>query len=206
MKVMFSVVSHGSSDQSEATEQHRRHLVENLVTTVLGYLNATDINPSSSPGETEFYETITGNLLPFIVDERLMCKVGLKVNCGELVARLLSCQLYEVRLQTLDFLLQVVMPSKHGSGIWNGGNVEYESSDVGECAAGQVTGDGLLIGQDGQVFVKLIATATGEETHPECLAKVSVRVALNYLSIAAGSWCVYVKCVIPIVLARSSQI
>ena len=173
MKVMFSVVSHGSSDQSEATEQRRCHLVENLVTTALGYLNATDINASSLPGQTEFYEMITGNLLPFIVDERVMCKVGVKVDCGELVARLLSCQLYEVRLKTLDFLLQV---SKHGSGIGNGGNIEHESSDVVECAAGHVIGDSLLIGQDGQVFVKLITMATGDETHPECLAKVSVRV------------------------------
>ena len=174
MKVMFSVVSHGSSDQSEATEQHRRHLAENLVTTVIGYLNATDINPSSSPGKTEFYETITGNLLTFIVDERVMCKVSLKVNCRELVARLLSCHLYEVRLQALGFLLQTLTPSKHGSIIWNGGNIEYESCDIGECAAGQVTSDGLLIGQDDQVFMKLIAMATGEERHPECLARVSV--------------------------------
>jgi len=185
MKVLCAVLLCDPSHQSEATKQHRRHLEETLVTTALSYFNESNIRCSSSPGQVEFYETLAANVLQCIVGNACVCKV----SCQQLLLHLLSCQLYEVRLQTLLFLLQALTPTQ-GSGTWNGGNTQSESghtegslegqvttADVQAApyAAGHVTSAGLQAVQEGHVFAKLVTMATGEESHPECLAKVSIQ-------------------------------
>ena len=191
MKVLYAVLLHDPSDQSEATKQHRRHLEEILVTTALSYFNESNMRCSSSPGEAEFYETLAAKLLQCVVGNACICKV----SCQQLLVCLLSCQLYEVRLQTLLFLLQALTPTQ-GTGIWNDGNIQFESGHTEQSlegqvttadvhaapyTAGHVTNAGLHAVQDVHVFAKLVTMATGEESHPECLAKVSIHTAFNMM-------------------------
>ena len=188
MKVLYAALLHDPSDQSEATKQHRRHLEETLVTTALSYFSESNMRCSSSPGEAEFFETVAAKLLQCIVGNACVCKV----SCQQLLVRLLSCQLYEVRLQTLLFLLQALAPTQ-GSGTWNDGNTQSESGHTEQSLEGQVTTDvqaaphatghvtnaGLQAVQDAHVFAKLVTMATGEESHPECLARVSIHSAFK---------------------------
>ena len=178
VKVVYAALSHDWSDQSEAVKQQRCHLEENLVTTVLSYINTSDVKLSSSPGEAEFCETMAAKLLLYLVDKPSVYSV----SCRQLLLCLLSCHLYEVRLQTLLFLWQALLPAKQGSSMWNGANTECRSADSGQSVAGQETTTGLLAAQHVHVFAKLVSMASGEESHPECLAKVSMPLMLTSLA------------------------
>lgn len=178
VKVVYAALSHDWSDQSEAVKRQRCHLEENLVTTVLSYINTSDVKLSSSPGEAEFCETMAAKLLLYLVDKPSVYSV----SCRQLLLCLLSCHLYEVRLQTLLFLWQALLPAKQGSSMWNGANTECRSADSGQSVAGQETTTSLLAAQHVHVFAKLVSMASGEESHPECLAKVSVPLMLTSLA------------------------
>ena len=170
----FTVLSFREPDESDSFKQ-LRHLEERIVNVSCAELRHRSSLSSAAPGRSEFIERLADLVLTFIASGRTRTDSSTDVlKIDGLITSMLSSDLYEVRLKTLQFLhssfkrVECLCGTDETVASFAANSRQKPANVINELTKDEV------------IFKTLITMATSQEKHPECLEKVSVYITVVF--------------------------